>query len=175
MVKASELLYLAVHPQQLRSIIQWTVWHEPVHTREPEKESPELRKCFEYLKLTSRSFAAVIQELNPDMLVPIALFYLVLRGLDTIEDDMTIDIKTKEPLLRKFNEKMKIEGWTFTENGPNEKDRDLLVHFDVVITELNKVKKNYYDIIEDITIKMGNGMADYALSAEHQEIGRAHV
>jgi farnesyl-diphosphate farnesyltransferase len=169
MVKATELLWLAVHPQQLRSIIQWNVWHEPVHRREPEKETPTLRKCFEYLKATSRSFAAVIQELNPDMLVPVALFYLVLRGLDTIEDDMTIDVKTKEPLLRNFHEKIKIDGWTFDGNGPNEKDRDLLVHFDVVVTELKTVKKNYYDIIEDITIKMGNGMADYVLNAEHQD------
>lgn len=121
--------------------------------------------------MTSRSFSAVIQELNPDMLVPIALFYLVLRGLDTIEDDMTIDLKTKEPLLRHFNEKMKTEGWTFDGNGPNEKDRELLVHFDCVVAELNKIGKNYFDIIEDITIKMGNGMADYALNAEFNENG----
>ncbi|KXJ91300.1 isoprenoid synthase domain-containing protein [Microdochium bolleyi] len=165
------VMYYAFHPTQLRSIVQWKVWHEPVFERNPEKEAPTLRECFKYLDLTSRSFSAVIQELNPDMLVPIALFYLVLRGLDTIEDDMTIDLKTKEPLLRHFNDKMKIEGWTFTENGPNEKDRELLVHFDVVIAELNKVGKNYYDIIEDITIKMGNGMADYALNAEFNENG----
>ena len=105
------------------------------------------------------------------MLVPIALFYLVLRGLDTIEDDMTIPLEKKEPLLREFSKYMKIEGWTFTENGPDEKDRELLVHFDDVVTELNKVKKNYYDIIEDITIKMGNGMADYAINAEFNSDG----
>ncbi|KAI0000729.1 farnesyl-diphosphate farnesyl transferase [Xylariaceae sp. FL0662B] len=162
-------LYFAFHPNQLRSIIQWKVWHEPVYQRDPSKEAPTLRSCFEFLNLTSRSFATVIQELNPDMLVPIALFYLVLRGLDTIEDDMTIPASTKEPLLRDFKKYMQTDGWTFTDNGPNEKDRELLVHFDVVITELKKLKKNYYDIIEDITIKMGNGMADYALNAEFLE------
>jgi farnesyl-diphosphate farnesyltransferase len=103
------------------------------------------------------------------MIVPIALFYLVLRGLDTIEDDMTIPLKIKEPLLRGFDKLMKQDGWTFTENGPSEKDRELLVHFDDVIVELKKIKKEYYDVIEDITIKMGNGMADYAIKAEKNE------
>ncbi|KAI1326179.1 farnesyl-diphosphate farnesyltransferase [Xylariaceae sp. FL0255] len=163
-----EVMYYMFHPVQLRSIIQWKVWHEPVHIRNPEKEDPTLRSCFKFLEMTSRSFAAVIQELNHEMLVPIALFYLVLRGLDTIEDDMTIDAKVKEPLLRDFYKNLKTDGWTFNGNGPNEKDRELLVHFDDVVAELKKLKKNYFDIIEDITIKMGNGMADYALNAEFQ-------
>jgi farnesyl-diphosphate farnesyltransferase len=165
------VLYYAFHPIQLRAIIQWKVWHDPVHQRDPSKETKTLRSCYEMLNMTSRSFAAVIQELNEEMVVPIALFYLVLRGLDTIEDDMTIDAKKKEPLLRDFYKNMKVDGWTFTENGPNEKDRELLVHFDDVITELKKIKSNYYEIIEDITIKMGNGMADYALNAEFNADG----
>lgn len=121
--------------------------------------------------MTSRSFSAVIQELNPELLMPITLFYLVLRGLDTIEDDMTIDIKKKEPLLRDFHNNMQIDGWTFTENGPSEKDRELLVHFDDVIFELKKTKPEYFEIIRDITEKMSHGMADYAVNAEHNENG----
>ncbi|KAH6657893.1 isoprenoid synthase domain-containing protein [Truncatella angustata] len=101
------------------------------------------------------------------MLVPIALFYLVLRGLDTIEDDMTIPLEKKEPLLRDFDKSMSIDGWTFNGNGPNEKDRELLVHFDDVIVELKKLKPIYHEIIHDITAKMGNGMADYAIKAEN--------
>jgi farnesyl-diphosphate farnesyltransferase len=151
MPSIKNILYYAFHPVQLRSMIQWKVWHEPVHTRDPSKESKELKSCFYFLEKTSRSFATVIQELNPDMLVPIALFYLVLRGLDTIEDDMTISADTKEPLLRDFYKLMQIDGWTFKDNGPDEKDRELLVHFDDVIVELKKLKSNYLEIIEDIT------------------------
>lgn len=169
MVALKEVLYLMFHPTQLRSIVQWKVWHEPVHTRDPSKEPPTLRKCFELLDLTSRSFAAVIQELQPEMLVPIALFYLVLRALDTIEDDMTLSNTTKEPMLREFSKYMKTDGWTFNGSGPNEKDRDVLVHFDAVVAELKKIDKKYYDVIEDICIKMGNGMADYAINAEFQD------
>lgn len=117
--------------------------------------------------MTSRSFSSVIQELNPELLVPVALFYLILRGLDTIEDDMTIPLEKKEPLLRAFDGIIEQDGWTFNENGPNEKDRELCVHFDCVITEFKKCKPAYKNIIKDITKKMGNGMADYANNAEH--------
>merc|ERR1712225_154620 len=162
-----QLLYPSIHPNQLRAILQWKIWHDPVHTRNPEKESANLRECFKYLEMTSRSFSSVIQELNPELLVPVALFYLILRGLDTIEGDMTIPLETKEPKLRNFQDILEEDGWTFNENGPNEKDRELLVHFDVVIAEFKLVKPAYRDIIKDITEKMGNGMADYANNAEH--------
>jgi len=146
-------------------------WHEEVHRRKVDKESATLQECFKYLDLTSRSFSAVIQELHPELLVPVTLFYLILRGLDTIEDDMTIPLEKKEPLLRNFDSIIEREGWTFTENGPNEKDRELLVHFDVVISEFIQVKPVYKEIIKDITKQMGNGMADYANNAEHNVNG----
>ncbi|KUI64312.1 putative squalene synthase [Cytospora mali] len=168
---SKQAIYFLFHPNELRSIIQWKVWHEPVHRRDPSKETLTEASCFKFLNMTSRSFSAVIQELNPELLMPITLFYLVLRGLDTIEDDMTLDISKKEPLLRDFHKNMEIDGWTFKENGPNEKDRELLVHFDDVIFELKKTKKEYHDIIKDITEKMGNGMADYALNGDLNEYG----
>ena len=183
-------LYYLFHPNQLRSIVQWyvilyppaaallvvalltphrKVWHDPVHHRDPSKESETLQECFRFLNLTSRSFASVIQELNHELLVPIALFYIVLRGLDTIEDDMTIPLDKKVPLLRNFHNTMEQDGWQFHES--KEKDRELLEKFDVVVTELKQLKKPYYDIIKDITIKMGNGMADYAEDTDKIENG----
>lgn len=117
--------------------------------------------------MTSRSFSAVIKELHSELLVPVALFYLVLRGLDTVEDDMTLPLEKKEPILRSFQDILDQEGWTFKDNGPNEKDRQLLVEFNVVIEEFKKIKPAYQVIIKDITKRMGNGMADYANNAEH--------
>lgn len=171
MPSASSILYYAVHPNQLRSIIQWKLWHDPVHSRDPSKETETLRQCFYYLDMTSRSFSFVVQELNPELLVPVALFYLILRGLDTIEDDMTIPLETKEPLLRDFENIIEQDGWNFAGNGPDEKDRELCVHFDVVVTEFKKIKPAYKAIIKDITKKMGDGMADYANNAEHNVNG----
>lgn len=108
----------------------------------------------------------MIKELTPELLVPVALFYLILRGLDTIEDDMTIPLANKEPHLRNFQNILEKDGWNYSENGPNEKDRELLVHFEVVVAEFKLIKPAYKAIIKDITEKMGNGMADYANNAE---------
>ena len=78
---------------------------------------------------------------------------------------MTIPLEKKEPLLRTFDSIIKKTGWNFKENGPDEKDRELLVQFQNVIEEFAKIKPEYREIIEDITRKMGNGMADYASNA----------
>ncbi|KAF2819920.1 farnesyl-diphosphate farnesyltransferase [Ophiobolus disseminans] len=171
MPSPSSMVYYVFHPNELRSIIQWKVWHNPVHERNEEKETENLKRCFFFLDLTSRSFAAVIKELHPELLVPVALFYLILRGLDTVEDDMTIPLEKKEPVLRDFHNILDQEGWNFKENGPNEKDRQLLVEFNVVIEEFKQIKPAYRDIIKDITKRMGNGMADYANNAEHNTNG----
>lgn len=54
----------------------------------------------------SRSFAAVIQQLPKVLTVDIMVFYLVLRGLDTVEDDMTafddIQVCNNRPRPRSF-------------------------------------------------------------------------
>lgn len=147
------------------------VWHSPVHERDESKETESVKQCFRYLDMTSRSFSAVIQELHPELLMPVTLFYLVLRGLDTVEDDTSIPAKTKEPVLRNFDENLEVDGWHFDGNRPEEKDRDLLVNFRYVVEEFKKIKPAYKDIIKDIAHKMGNGMADYCLNAEFNENG----
>ena len=116
--------------------------------------------------MTSRSFSAVIKELHPELLIPICLFYLALRALDTIEDDTSIPLETKEPLLRNFKDFLERDGWNFTGNRPEEKDRELLVQFHKVVPEFQNLKPAYLEIIKDITDKMGNGMADYCRKAE---------
>ncbi|KAK9545194.1 bifunctional farnesyl-diphosphate farnesyltransferase/squalene synthase, variant 2 [Aspergillus fumigatus] len=93
------------------------------------------------------------------------IFYLTLRGLDTIEDDTSIPLETKEPLLRGFKDVLEQDGWNFTGNRPEEKDRELLVQFHNVITEFKRLKPAYKAVIKDITEKMGNGMADYCRKA----------
>ncbi|KAG5202035.1 putative Farnesyl-diphosphate farnesyltransferase [Trichophyton interdigitale] len=168
-MKAAEIAYYLCHPQELRAIIQWTTYHEPVHTRDPSKETETEKKCYEFLKLTSRSFSAVIMELHPELLMPVCLFYLILRGLDTVEDDTSIPLETKEPILRGFKDILEEDGWTFTGNRPEEKDRELLVQFHNVITEFKKIKPAYKVIIKDITEKMGNGMADYIRRGEEDD------
>ncbi|CAG8731591.1 13204_t:CDS:2 [Cetraspora pellucida] len=80
---------------------------------------------------------------------------------------MTIPIETKEPLLRSFHEIIFQKGWTFTGCDPLERDRQLLVEFNVVIDEFLSLRKEFRDIIADIVNKMGNGMADYVKDGAH--------
>ena len=67
----------------------------------------------------------------------------MLRGLDTIEDDMTIPDSVKQPLLREFHIKTTTPGWTFDGCGPDEKDRQLLVEYHHVVTEVNLLTPEY--------------------------------
>ena len=63
----------------------------------------------------------------------VCIFYLVLRALDTVEDDMTIPNSTKLPLLRSLHLKLHEPGWTFHES--TEKDKIVLVEFDAIQAE----------------------------------------
>lgn len=56
---------------------------------------------------------------------------------------MTLPDEKKQPLLRRFHELTVTPGWTFTESGPNEKDRQLLVEYDNVIEEVNSLDERY--------------------------------
>ena len=46
--------------------------------------------CEDVLGAVSRSFAGVIKELPPVLRLPVGIFYLVLRALDTVEDEMDL-------------------------------------------------------------------------------------
>lgn len=156
-----KLFDLILHPSELGAALELKFIRKSLHPRNISKESPDLRRCYELLDITSRSFAAVIKELHPELRDTVALFYVILRGLDTIEDDTTIPIERKVPILRSFRSVLSTEDWTFTENSEKEKDRVVLLEFDVVLRELHKLRPEYQEVICDISEKMGNGMADY--------------
>lgn len=164
---ASELLSLLfTHPGEFRTLVSYKVMHDPLNDIQDDPEASgwnreQMRACWGLLDLTSRSFAAVIKELKGELSRVICIYYLVLRGLDTIEDDMTIPVEKKVPLLTSFHEKLYQPGWTFTESGPNEKDRQLLIEFDKVIGEFGLLAPAYQTVIADMTAKMGGGMASY--------------
>ncbi|KAH7910250.1 squalene synthase [Hygrophoropsis aurantiaca] len=173
MGKVTQMLgLLLTHPTEFRTLVHFYLYHETKRDITAQQEHPtsgwdraSMRRCWEFLDMTSRSFAAVIKELDGDLARTICMYYLILRGLDTIEDDMTIPDAVKQPLLRSFHEKTVTPGWNFAENGPNEKDRQLLVEYDTVVEEINRLAPEHRQVILDITYKMENGMADYAHKA----------
>ncbi|TFK62180.1 squalene synthase [Pluteus cervinus] len=166
------LVLFLTHPNEFRTLLQFYLYHEQKRDIQATQEHPtsgwdraSMRRCWEFLDQTSRSFAAVIKELDGDLARTICLFYLVLRGLDTIEDDMTIPDEVKQPILRSFHKHTVTPGWTFDGCGPKEKDRQVLVEYNIIVDELNLLLPEYREVIIDITHKMANGMADYAHKA----------
>ncbi|OZJ03920.1 hypothetical protein BZG36_03291 [Bifiguratus adelaidae] len=168
------LLASLAHPSELKVLIKYKFFTSNNNIKQNRQiiaNDPDKRKCYELLEATSRSFAMVIQELDVELRDAVCIFYLVLRGLDTVEDDMTLPLPRKTEILLKFHELIYQEGWTFNEimlDGPNEKDRHLLVTFDTVIREFLRLKPRYQQVIADITKAMGKGMADFA-NGEYRE------
>lgn len=120
---------------------------------------------FSYRTLTkvSRSFSAVILELNDELKRAICCFYLVLRGLDTVEDDMQIPKEEKIPMLRDFHNVLNRPGWNSRKGygKTNIDEMKLLEDFQHVIQVYQELKPEYQNAIKEICDKMGNGMADF--------------
>jgi farnesyl-diphosphate farnesyltransferase len=68
------LRLLFTHPEELRSLINFYIWHEKKRDLAAQQEHPTsgwdrstMRRCWDFLDMTSRSFSAVIKELDGDL------------------------------------------------------------------------------------------------------------
>ncbi|KYR00544.1 farnesyl-diphosphate farnesyltransferase [Tieghemostelium lacteum] len=117
--------------------------------------------CYEVLNRTSRSFAFVINELDPHLKDAICIFYLALRGLDTVEDDTTVPIETKVPVLTTFCEGLYQPGFKVFGYGLNNDEKTLVQNFDKVVDIFLSLGDRFCPIIHDITKRMGIGMSEF--------------
>lgn len=128
----------------------------------------------------SRSFALVIMELNTELRHPICVFYLVLRALDTVEDDTSADAVVRRELCRSFwsllgsegmessecegggnsKEPKSVEAWSSSEFGEGA-EKELCEQFPVVLRCYKSLDTKYQRIIREITRRMGHGMAEH--------------
>ena len=75
MGKVSSMLgLLLTHPSEFRTLLQFYLYHEQKRDITAKVEHPasgwdraSMRRCWEFLDKTSRSFAAVIKELEGDL------------------------------------------------------------------------------------------------------------
>jgi farnesyl-diphosphate farnesyltransferase len=123
----------------------------------------DLAFCDDILSKVSRSFAAVIRQLPPTLLVDVLIFYLVLRALDTVEDDMTAfesnDIKIKH--LMTFHETALMDPqWSMDGVGEADEKR-LLQQFPKCHSVYAALRPESKAVISDITRRMAEGMAEY--------------
>uniref|UniRef100_A0AAY4B3G4 Squalene synthase n=2 Tax=Denticeps clupeoides TaxID=299321 RepID=A0AAY4B3G4_9TELE len=149
------------HPEEMYNLVKYKMGgcRSVMPKLDYEAMSESLRTCYVYLNQTSRSFAAVIQALDGELRHAVCIFYLVLRALDTVEDDMTIPFDKKVPLLHDFHTFLYQPEWCFTES--REKDRQVLENFPTISVEFRKLGQEYRDVIADICHRMGVGMAEF--------------
>lgn len=163
----SRILYYSSHPQELAHLIKMKKefgQYKPNDLRLTEQASSLTDKdfCYEALKKVSRSFAVVIQQLPIELQDPVCLFYLILRGLDTIEDDMEIPQSEKANLLTSFADQLNDKPFNYENIGDTQDYRDLMLHFDKVCKQYHRLDESYQLVITDITRKMADGMNKYA-------------
>ena len=133
-------------------------------TRSPlPLQTPEYTFCESILKKVSRSFALVIQTLPNDLRISVCIFYLVLRALDTIEDDVTSlkeKKKQKIKLCKSFAQVLQLKTWSLDNIGEGD-EKVLLQEFTNVLTVYHGLPKEDQVVISDICQQMGNGMAEF--------------
>eukprot|EP00887_Chlorella_sp_A99_P003015 scaffold9.g3015.t1 len=127
-------------------------------------KQPGLAFCYGMLNRVSRSFAVVIQQLPEELRDPVCVFYLVLRALDTVEDDMAIPQASGGGREGAGGRESRGEGGRGREGergreGGGEGGCEGVEH------ELWRrglsLDKRYQTVIADICKRMGNGMADF--------------
>jgi len=118
--------------------------------------------CFAALQRVSRSFALVIQQLPESLRRPVCLFYLVLRGLDTVEDDMNLALDEKLSILDNFHLLIHDPDWCMWGVGDSPEYRDLIHHFDKVNRTYLQLDESYQVVIRRICREMSKGMRHYA-------------
>jgi len=123
----------------------------------------DLEFCDQILCKVSRSFAAVIRQLPATLLVDILIFYLVLRALDTVEDDMTAfesnDVKIKH-LLNFHKTALGDPNWSMHGVGEGD-ERRLLEEFPKCHSVFSSLRSESRGVIIDITQRMATGMAEF--------------
>ncbi|CAN7082314.1 unnamed protein product [Brassica oleracea var. botrytis] len=133
---------------------------------------PHLTFCYSTLNKVSKTFSLIIQQLGTELrdavLVSlplslsnmcVCLFYLILRALDTVEDDTSIPTEIKVPILIAFHRHIYDRDWHFV--CGEEKYKVLMEQFHHVSAAFLELEKGYQEIIEDITKRMGAGMAKF--------------
>ena len=116
--------------------------------------------CFDSLKNVSRSFNIVIKQLDDETMKVVCIFYLVLRGLDTIEDDMSISSEEKKQMLLNFHNDIENDDYSI-ECGDKPEYRNLMKNFYKVNRTYKQLHSKYRDVIKNITQEMAKGMVEF--------------
>ena len=123
-----------------------------------DRRNIDTKFCDDMLGKVSRSFAAVIRQLPKGLCLDIMIFYLALRALDTIEDDMEAFVGKESEKLYHLNNfyrtALVTEGWTMDGVGKGD-EMVLLQQYFRCVTVFKGLSLESQEVIADITKRMG--------------------
>ncbi|KAK2644807.1 hypothetical protein Ddye_020002 [Dipteronia dyeriana] len=126
----------------------------------PPLDHPHWGFCYTLLnKFTNGGTTLLLQPFEPQLRNVLCIFYLILRALDTVEDDTSIPTEVKVPVLIDFHRHVYDPDWHFS--CGTEDCKTLMDQFHHVSTAFAEIGKVYQEIIEDITKRMGEWMAKF--------------
>ena len=162
----TELIASMNHPEEIRAMLKLKFNGKFQHSSIPKGNEMEVlsNRDFSYriLNRVSRSFAAVIQELPTEVQDAVCVFYLTLRGLDSVEDDMNLPEEKRLAMLRTFYQNMMDSKFDFNGIGDTDDYQLLMLHFGKVTGFLKQQRPEYAEVIIDITKRMGAGMVEFS-------------
>ncbi|KAL5855937.1 hypothetical protein ACOSQ4_005739 [Xanthoceras sorbifolium] len=104
--------------------------------------------------------ALIFQQFETKIKDAVCVFYLVLRVLDTIEDDTGIPTEVKVPMLIDFYRHLNDINWHYS-CGTRNLDKIVVDEFHHVSTAFMELEKGHQETIVDFTKRMGAGMAKF--------------
>lgn len=164
------LFQLLLHPGELVYLFWFLFWQRGSKSSSstnslPAEVQDDLKWCNQMLGKVSRSFSTVIRQLPDPLRVDVLVFYLILRALDTIEDDtwtFADNTRTKVALLRQFHQQalgQQPKPYCLDNVGEGD-EKILLQNFPKVQSMYQSLSPGSQAIIADITKRMASGMAD---------------
>lgn len=162
----NQLLTFLQHPEEWKSIYKIrkkfkAYKPDPRSLDDLSDELTDIEFCYASLSKVSRSFSVVIRLLPGELRDAVCLFYLVLRGLDSIEDDTSINKEIRIKLLSNFHKFIFDPNWSLSGIGTNSDYRMLLENFQKVNSSFLQLESKYQDVISRICKEMGEGMVLY--------------
>ncbi|XP_063298102.1 squalene synthase-like [Pelobates fuscus] len=156
-----DILHSLGHPEEIYNLFRFKMGgcRAVMPKLDWSSMSESLQACYKYMNETSRSIAAVIQTLDGELRNTVCITYLITRALDTVEDDMTINLETKILILQNLHTYLYDPEWKFTKSKA--KHRQVLENFPMISLEFRNLAAVYQEIIVDMCNKMGVGTADF--------------
>ncbi|KAK2665424.1 hypothetical protein Ddye_003998 [Dipteronia dyeriana] len=145
------------HPDELFYLVKLKMALRGAEKNIPPQ--PHWGFCYTMLYKFLRN-ALIFQQFETNIKDAVCIFYLVLRVLDTIEDDTGIPTEVKVPILIDFYRHLHDHDWHFS-CGTRNLDKVVVDEFHHVSTAFMELEKGHQETIVDITKRMGAGMAKF--------------